>query len=115
MKLPKVVPLELRLTLAGVVMLAAGESTMLKVCVWADANGRATRNRTTGVNLLINLGGFRGGNTAKSAKSLGLPWHQIPRIVLAAIGVNSFFLVHRIRSKASPRPLRPVQQQIKLK
>jgi hypothetical protein len=107
MKFPKVVPLEVRLTLAGVVMLTAGESTMLNVCVWADATGRATRNRTIGVHILINLGRFREGNNAKLAKTLGLPWHHIRRMVSAVISVSAFIPVHRIGSKASPRPLRP--------
>jgi hypothetical protein len=61
-KFPKVVPLAVRLTLAGVVMLTAGESATVNVWVCADASGRPSRIRTNGARILKSLEMFRPGN-----------------------------------------------------
>jgi hypothetical protein len=63
-KFPKVVPFEVSLTLAGVVMLTAGESTTLNVWVCPDATARPRGIITMGASILSNFGIFRGGNAS---------------------------------------------------
>jgi hypothetical protein len=63
-KLPNVVPLSVRLTLAGVVMLTAGDSTTLNVWVCAHATGAPSAIRKIGARILSSLGIFRVGNAA---------------------------------------------------
>jgi hypothetical protein len=65
MNFPKVVPLAMRLTLAGVVMLTAGESATVNVWVCADASGRPSRIRTSSARILKSLEMFRAGDTSR--------------------------------------------------
>jgi hypothetical protein len=87
-KLPNVLPTLVRLMVAGVVMLAAGESTTVKVCVWAHAPGTVVRSKARRASFFSSRGTFFGRQPNPTASRIAFCRVQPFRIVLAVIIVR---------------------------